>query len=91
MLDDGDPRRVELMSGRRRSATGDAVGLLDERNGDVCGKRDVLRRDEVARSHPSPGPVTEHERGARVVGRVHVRARQTVGGLDLDDAHSSSA
>ena len=58
-----------LCGGRRRLATRHAVGLLDERDGDVERQRGVARRHQVGRADPAPGAVAEHERRAR---RAHV-------------------
>jgi len=79
----GDPGRIEL--GRRsRSATPrDAVGLLDERDGDPFGQRGLGRRDEVGRAHSSPGAVPEDEQRARILRLVQVHAGGAVWSLDL--------
>src|SRR5436190_10209968 len=89
--DDRGPGGVELVRGCRRAPACDAVGLLDEGDRDALGECRVSRRDEVARDDPSPGPVPEHERRARVGDRRHLSARRAVRCLDLYHAHGSSA
>ena len=54
LFDDGDPRRVELRRRRRRASPRDAIGLLDERDGDAGGVRGRRRGDEVRRRRPLP-------------------------------------
>ena len=82
MVEDRDPRCVELMRGRGRAASGDAVRLLDERNGEALFERDVLRRDEIWRRDASARAVPEHERAARRLRVVQVHARRSVRCLD---------
>ena len=53
MVDDGDPRGVELLRGRGRAAAGDTVRLFDEPDGDVLLDRRLRRRDEVGRADAS--------------------------------------
>ena len=89
LVDDGDPRLVELRGGCRRSPSRDAVRLLDERDRDTGGERGGRRRDEIGRADPSPGSVTEHQRGARLAGPVQVDAGQAarrpeIGGLGIE-------
>ena len=71
-LDHGYPGGVELVRRSRRASPGDAVGLLDERDADAFRARDVGRRDQVARRHPSAGAMTENERGDRLTGGMQV-------------------
>ena len=68
VLDDRDPRRVELLRRSRRAPPGDAVGLLDERDADAARERDAGRGDEVGRMHAASGAVAEHERRSRPSG-----------------------
>ena len=70
------------MRGRRRTASCDAVRLLDERNGEALLERDVLRRDEIRRSDAAARAVPEHDRAARRLGVVQVHTRRSVRGLD---------
>ena len=89
MLDDGCPRRVELVCGGLRAAARHAVGLLDERDAHVHFERRLRRRHEVARRDAAARAVAEHERRARVLGRVQVRERRPVRRLDLDRRHAA--
>ena len=84
LLDDRDPGGVELRRRRRRAPSRDPVGLLHERDGDVDGERSGRGGDEIRRRHPSPGPVPEHERRARLGGRVQVGSRGAVRGVELE-------
>src|SRR5689334_10267731 len=83
MLDDRDPRRVELVGGRRRSPAGDAIRLLDERDGDADRPRGLCRRGEVGRTDAAARAVTEHESAARLVDWMQMDARRTMRSLDL--------
>ncbi len=65
----------------------DAVGLLDEHDGDALGERDVTRRDEIGRPHPTAGAVSEHEHGARLRGGMDVHVRGPVRRLDREWRH----
>jgi hypothetical protein len=88
VLDDCQPRCVELVRWRGRAATGDSIGLLDERNRHARGIRSACRGDEVARSDTAARSVAEHERAARPVDRLQVRAGGAVRCRDLDDDRS---
>src|SRR5437763_6610060 len=70
------------MRRRGRAAAGDAVRLLDERDGEALLQRDVLRRNEVRRSDAAARTVPEHERSVRRFGVVQVDARRSVRCLD---------
>jgi len=69
LRDDRDPGGVELVGRSGAPPAGHAVGLLDERHGELCCPGGVRRADEVGRADPAAGPMPEHERGD---GRVHV-------------------
>src|SRR5205085_1696070 len=81
-LEHGRPRAVELMRRRGRAAAGDAVRLLDERDGEALLQRDALRRNDVRRSDAAARTVPEHERSVRRFGVVQVDARRSVRCLD---------
>ena len=87
MLDDGDPRGIELMCECGRASSRHAVGLLDEHHADPERARNARHRDQISRPHPSARTVSEHEPGAGIVGRVQVRVRATVRSLDCFDVH----
>src|SRR5215218_1028492 len=86
-VDDRDPRRVELVRGRRRLAARHAVGLLDERDTDPRLVRDPARGDEVRRGHPAAGAVPEHQQRPRAGYRVLVHPGRPVRRVDVA-AHS---
>ena len=73
LVDDRDPRGVQLRAGG--AAPGDAVGLLDQGDGDFFREGGLGRRDEVERLHAAGGPVTENEGRARLFRVVQVCAR----------------
>ena len=89
LLDDGGPGHVELRRGRGRLAAGDAVGLLDQRNGDADRVGRLRRRLQVRRADPAAGAVPEHQQAATGVcrpraggparGRAVYRARASSG------------
>jgi hypothetical protein len=64
-LDGRRPDGVELWGAGREAAAGDAVGLLDQRNGDSLRPGRLRRRNEIRRldSPPAPGPKTSPARG----------------------------
>jgi hypothetical protein len=88
VVDHGRPRSVELSRRRGRAAPGDAVGLLDEGDIEPFRARDIGGRDEVSRGHASAGTVTEHQRGARLVGPMEMDARPTVRSVELEACHA---
>ena len=66
LLDDRDPNGVELVCGRRALPTGDAVRLLDERDGET--RRRAPHPSRRSRSRdctppPAPCPSTSQPRG----------------------------
>ena len=73
VVDDGRPGGVEPRRGRRRAPAGDAVGLLDERDGHPGGLRGRRRGDQVAGGDAAAGAVAEHEQRPR-------RPRRRAGG-----------
>jgi hypothetical protein len=83
VLDDGDPRRIEVMCGSGAPPPGDAVRLLDERDGDADRAGRLRHRRQIPRSHPSPGSVAEDQRGPGLVRGVQVCDRPPVLGLDV--------
>ena len=83
MGEDREPRRVELMRGRRRAPAGNTVGLLDEHDRQAGVVRSACRGHEVTRRDAAARAVTEYKRGARIVDRLHLRARRPVRCLDL--------
>jgi hypothetical protein len=86
--DDRDPRRVELACGCRGSSPGDAVGLLDERDGDRERAGGLGGGLEVGRVEAAAGPVTEHQRGDGQGDREQVRPGRPVRCVELDDPTS---
>jgi hypothetical protein len=88
---DREPGGVELACRGRRAASGDAVRLLDQRDAHILPARSGRRRHEISRRHPSPGPVAENERRARLIDRVQVRPRPPVDGLQLERSDPGDA
>ena len=78
LLDHARPGRVELVRRRGRAPARDAVGLLDERDGQAGLERRVRRALQVRRLDAAAGPVPEHERGARRVDLAQVHPRLAV-------------
>ena len=83
LLDDRDPRGVELAGGRGRAPAGDAVGLLDERDAHAGAERRLGAATQVGRLHAAARAVAEHERGDRRVHRMQMRPRRAVGRVDV--------
>src|SRR5439155_1485076 len=79
------PRRGgdELRGARGGSAARDAVGLLDQPGDDPLRAGRLSGCNEIRCLHSSTRTVAQDERGAGVVGGVHVRAGQSVRRLDL--------
>jgi len=86
-LDDHDPSSVELWGTGGRASSGDAVGLLDERDADVLCSGRVRHRHEVRCPHSSGCAVAEDERCVRHFGRIQVGVRRAVGSVYLDRRH----
>jgi hypothetical protein len=78
---------VRLAAGRG-TASGDPVRLLYQRDGEPFRERHVSHRHQVSRGHASAGSVTEHERGAGVVGRVEVDVCLPVRRIDFEEPHA---
>jgi DNA-binding transcriptional MerR regulator len=79
---------------RRRGGgalAGDAIRLLDERDGDPVLERRLGGGGQVTRLHSAAGAVAEHERAARSLREAQVRPRKAGGRLDLDDVHPRDA
>ncbi len=91
MVDHRRPRGIEVMRGSGRTPTRDPVGLLDERDAQTQRVRDVRRRNEILRLHPTACTVTEHERGPRLVCAVQIRLRRPEGRVDLELLHRADA
>jgi SMI1 / KNR4 family (SUKH-1) len=89
VLDDRDPGSVQLRREGRRAPTRDAVGLLDQGDGDPFREGGLPRRHEIRCLDASSGPVTENESRAWLVRVVQVRARRPVRGVELADRHVS--
>ena len=75
---------------RGRPAAGNAVRLLDERDGKALRLRGVCRRPEIRRFDSSSSPVAENERRARLWCGTQVGACHPVRRVDLDNRHVSS-
>ncbi len=76
------------MRRRRAPAPRHAVGLLDERHGELCCPGGVRRADEVRRTDPAAGPMSEHERGDGRVDGVEVDPSGPVRCVELEDLAS---
>ena len=83
MADDRQPRRVELVRGRRRASARDAIGLLDERDGEAGRRARVGGRDEVACLDAAARAVAEGEQPDGSDGLAEVDRRRPVRRLDL--------
>jgi hypothetical protein len=83
LFDDRDPGGVELRCAWGRAAAGDAVGLLDQRDGDPLRACRRGRCDEVRRLHAAGGPVPEDESRAWLLDGVQMGAREALRRLDL--------
>ena len=88
MLDDRRPGRVELVRRGGRAPAGDAVRLLDERDGESLRLCRLRRGHEVRRRHASAGAVTENERAARPLDGVQMHVRRAVRRLDRERGHA---
>jgi hypothetical protein len=84
VLDDGDPRFVEPLGGSRGAPARDAIGLLDERDGEPRPGRRIPRRDQVRCLDAPARPVAEDNRTLGVSGSGEVRPGGTGGSVDLD-------
>src|SRR4051794_13270700 len=87
LRDDREPRRVELTGRSGPAPPGDAIRLLDERDGEAEGDGLLRRSDQVARADPAARAVAEHERRPRLRYGAHVHPREPRRCLDLDRAH----
>lgn len=83
VVDEGDPRGVELVCGRRRAASRDPIRLLDEHDAHILGAGPVGRRDEVPSCHASARTVPEHEGCAGRLDGMEVRTGRAVRRVDL--------
>jgi uncharacterized protein len=88
VCDHGDPGLVELARRRRAAPAGDAVGLLDERDGQPRGLGAAGRTDEVRRLDAATRAVAEDERGHGGLGGAEMHARESVRGVELEDPAS---
>jgi SAM-dependent methyltransferase len=71
------------MGGRRRAATGHAVGLFDQHHGDAETSRHAGGRLEIGRGDASARAVAEHEGGRRRLVEIEVDVRGPVRSRDL--------
>ena len=78
VVDHRRPGGVELACRSGSPSPGYAVGLLDERDVQPYRSRYVRHRNQVPRSHPSPGPVPEHQGGAWLTDWMEVDNRPAV-------------
>ena len=79
LLEHARPRDVEPRGRRRRAPARDAIRLLHERDRDLRRTRRRARRREVGRADRAGRAVAEHERRARALDRLQVRARVPCG------------
>ena len=84
LLDDLDPGSVELVRRCRRASTGDAVGLLDERDGEARRERRSRCGDEIRRSDAAACPVAQDEPARGTSWCMQVHCRHPVRGRDLN-------
>ena len=82
--DHRQPGGVELLRRRRGLAARDAVGLLDQRDGEAGLARDAGCGLDVGRFDPAAGPVSEHQRSLRLLRGVEVGPGGAVRCLDLE-------
>ena len=85
------PGSVELARRSGRASPGDAVRLLDERDGDSFRARGVRHRHQVSRGHPSNGSVTEDQRGHWLIGEMQVGVGSTMRGVHYEHRHTRHA
>ena len=90
VVDHGRPGGVELARRSRSASTGDAVGLLDERDADPFRARDPGHRHEVRCGHASTGSVTEDQRGPWPIGDMQVGVRLAMRGVDFHHRHAGN-
>lgn len=82
---DRRPRDVELRCGRRGPPAGDAIGLLDQRDGHAEAERHVAGQQEIGGLHAAAGAVAEEQGPPRRAARaVQVDPRRPVRRLDLE-------
>jgi hypothetical protein len=87
VVGDRHPRLVQVRRRWGRTPPGDAVRLLDERDGQPLRLRRSRRGNEVGSADPSPGPVPEHEHAARRRSGLQVHAGEPSRRLDVDELH----
>jgi hypothetical protein len=87
VIDRCGPSSVELSRRRGAPAACDTVGLLDERNAHLLRERNIGHRHQVCRSHASPSPMAEDQRGSRFRRGMHVGSCQTVRRIKLERGH----
>jgi len=86
VLNDRGPRGVQRWRTRWSAAAGDAVGLLDEQDGEAGGVPGVGDCDKVVGIGAAAGAVTEYQRPARLRDWVQVHGGGPLGGVDADRA-----
>jgi hypothetical protein len=89
-LEDGDPGGVQLGRAGGRSAAGNAVRLLHQRDGKPLRLRRVRRCPEIRRIDASSSPVAESERRAWLWRGTQVGVCHPVRRVYLDNRHVSS-
>jgi sulfur-carrier protein len=90
VVDHCGPGGVELAGRGGRAPAGDPVRLLDEHDTEALLASGVSSGHQVRGAHPATGAVAEHECTGRVVGKLELRSRRTVGGFDVLCCHSSN-
>ena len=78
--------RLAAGGGERRP--GDAVGLLDERDGESRREGHILRRDEILRPDAATRAVPEHDDASAVVGLRDVGVRWAEGSAEHENRHA---
>ena len=87
-LDHGRPGDVEVGRRGRRTPAGDAVGLLDECDGEPRRDGYVFRPDEILRPDAATCAVPEHDDASWVANLGDVRLRRTEGGAEHENRHT---
>jgi len=89
VLEHRDPGRVELGRPGGSPATGDPVGLLDERDAEPVREGRVPCSHEVRRIDAAGRAVAEDDRGTWTHDEVEVGARRPVRRIDFDGLHAA--
>ena len=88
VVDDRDPRGVELVCRSLRATSCDAIGLVDECDAEPVRERCVGDGDEVSGADSAPGAMSQDEGASSLAHRVHMRSREPMGSLDVDGPHA---